>query len=213
MKILLPPLGTKIEPAGGIFLKSTKYSLELPREHPRGVGRDWFSYFHNYPGLLGEEVFQCCCVFLCKKCIVKIKIAQGSPVLSLVSAFVSENIHPAPQQWPLGHSQSFLQGMNPEPWLWFNNRVIVHSAVDFALFISAFLSFLEPWVQSQTHHSFTNQLKTNISLAKQKKPCRAPRWKCLSQQCQEVPDNIPGQYCLRTGIWDPANPPWATWQL
>lgn len=169
IKILFPPLGTKIEPMGGIFLKSTKSSLELPPEKPRGVGRDWFSYFHNYPGLFGEEVLQCCDVFMCKKCVVKIKISHGSPVLTLVTAFVCENIHPTPHQWPLWHSQSFLQGINPNPWLWFNNRVIVHSCVDFALFIPASLSFLQPCVQSQTRHSFTNQLKTNTSFGHTKK--------------------------------------------
>lgn len=70
MKILLPPLGTKIEPAGGIFLSSLERApntLGLPTEHPHGVGRGWVSYYHNYPGLLGEEFFQCCDVFMCKK--------------------------------------------------------------------------------------------------------------------------------------------------
>lgn len=52
----------------------------------------------------------------------------------------------------------------PKPWLWFANRVIVHSCVDFAPFIPAFLCFLQPCVQSQTHPSFPNQLKTNIPL-------------------------------------------------
>lgn len=67
-----------------------------------------------------------------------------------------------------------------------------------------FLHFLQTCVHNQTH-LITNQLKTNISLG-QTETCRGPRFKCFLQQCQEVPSPQCGQYCLRTGIWDPAKP-------
>lgn len=96
LKKLLPPLGTKIEPAGGIFLNSLQRapnnSLELPREHPHGVGRDWFSYFHNHPGLLGEDFFNVVMHLCVKNTRWKSKYLKGAKCLclTLLPAFLCE---------------------------------------------------------------------------------------------------------------------------
>lgn len=111
-----------------------------------------------------------------------------------------QNIHPAPHQWPLWHSQRFLQGTNPKqpPWLWFNNRVIVHNRVDFALFIPVLLYFLQTCVHSQTRHSLQTSLKQTSHLAKQKS-CRGPRLKCF---LQESGSSFPWMWAILLKDWD-----------
>lgn len=61
-----------------------------------------------------------------------------------------------------------------------------------------FCTFYRP-VYTVKHTSLQTSLK-------QTETCRGPRFRCFLQQCQEVPSPECGQYCLRTGIWDPAKP-------
>lgn len=135
-----------------------------------------------------------------------------APVVSdCVRHHPQQNIHPTPHPWPLWHSQSFLQGINPNqpPWLWFNNRVIVHNCLDFALLFQCFCTFHRPVYRVKHAIHLQTSFKQTPHLAKQKSR-RGPRFKCVLQQCQELPLPERGQYCLRTGIRDPAKPPRGT---
>lgn len=174
--MLLPPQGTKIEPARGIFLRSLERAPNTLWNHQQNTHMEWgeigFRISTTTQGCLGKNFFNVVMYLWVKNAQWKSKYLKGfqclgsKPGYSIPIPLVPDcvrhhprqNIHPTPCLWPSWHSQSSLQGINPNqpPWLWFNNRVMVHNCPDFALFIPVFLYFLQTRVQ--TRCSFTNQL-------------------------------------------------------
>lgn len=151
------------------------------------MGRHWFSYFYNYLGLLGEEFFSMLwCIYVLKKRSGNPNISEESSawVLTLVPAFLCEASPTA--EYPPNSSPVATVTLpklparnNPKttPWLWFNNRVIVHNCVDFALFIPVSVLSTDLGTESNTTHLQTS-LEQTSHLAKQKSR-RGPRLKCL----------------------------------